>query len=110
MPTDESSWRRLSACFNKFLDVFADKIGFEVQSVSYFSFPQRCHVVGVRDDPNPEALFLHSRHSQADSIDSDRTLGDDISHHVGRSSDIQDVILPVAFPARYGSYSIDMAG
>jgi len=89
----------LSPGSNKFLDVFAEQIGFEIHGVAHFALPQGGDFVGVGDDPDAEILFFDARHSEADAIDGDGTLRDDITHHFRRRSDVEHVILPGTFPA-----------
>src|SRR5436305_1161495 len=68
---------------DKFFDVFAEQIGFEVHGIADFTLAERSNFVSVRNDPDAEFFFLYARNREADAFDHARFL-DNSSKHAGK--------------------------
>src|SRR5579862_6709214 len=78
---------------NKFLDVFAQQIRFEINGVSDLPFPQRGDFVSVRNDPDAKALLVDAGDRQADAIHGNRTFEDHVAHDLGWRCNVEHVVL-----------------
>jgi hypothetical protein len=94
----------------KFLDVFAKQVGFQVHGVAHLALAQSGDFKRVRDDPNAETFFTHGCDGQTHAIHRDRTLVNDVTQHLRRSGDFEDMIRTGFFPADDFAKPIHVAG
>src|SRR6266511_1507789 len=65
------------------LDVFGDQVDFEVDGRTDAFVPERRDGEGVRDGGDVERIVAERGHGEADAVDRDRTLLDDVAQHLG---------------------------
>src|SRR5437667_1114393 len=83
---------------DEFLDVLANKIGFQVHRITLLALAHGGHVISVGDDPNLEPPSRDLGHRKTDAIHRDGAFENNVAHQSRRGGNLEHVILPCPFP------------
>ena len=93
---------------HQLVDVLAQNIRLKIDVVAIATPPQVRDLTGVRNDPNVKPISVDARDSQADSIDGDGALLDDVAHDRLRRFHVEHVILALALELTDLSAPVDV--
>jgi len=91
------------------LDVFGEQIGFQVDLVSLLERRQPGDLEGVRDDPQAKSVPQDLGDGQADPVDGDGTLFDDVFEKRSRGVDFEAPVLMDLAPLGDRAHPVDMS-
>src|SRR5438309_937928 len=89
----------ISTGSKEFPHVFSKKIRLQIHIISNPSFPKGSDPVRMGNDQYPKALFLQSRHRQADAVHRDRSLQHHVTHNCRRRLNVECAVVSRSFPA-----------
>ena len=92
-----------------FFDVFGEHIEFQVDSVTDFSGAEVGGFARVGDDPGGEVIRANFGDGEADAIDGDGALEDEVAGGLGREGDLEEEIGAAGFQLEDGGGAIDVA-
>src|ERR1700720_1234512 len=99
----------LSPRAEEFLDVLPEQIGFDIDGVADLPSAQGRPRQRKRNNPDAEALLADAGHGQADAVDRNRALSNDIAQHRSWRRDVEHMVQTDFFPANNAAKLVDMA-